>query len=105
MQVKSKVWFEKDGRLCFGRGRARLLRAVEQTGSLSQAAKALGMSYRHAWSQVKSAEEHLGEPLLVRKRGGSSRGGAVLTAKAMRLLTEYEQLDRDVREFIGERTG
>ena len=82
MQVKSKVWLEKNGKLCFGIGRARLLRAVEETGSLNRAAHTLGMSYRHAWSQIKSAEENLGETLLVRSRGGKNRGGAVLTKRA-----------------------
>jgi molybdate transport repressor ModE-like protein len=62
------------------------------------------MSYRHAWSQVKSAEESLGDPLLVRNRGGSTRGGAVLTEKARELLERFEALERDVRAFVNERT-
>ena len=102
MQVKSKIWLEKDGKLCFGIGRARLLRAVEQTGSLSQAAKTLGMSYRHAWSQMKSAEENL---LLVRNRGGKNRGGAVLTQKAEELLEQFETLDREVRALVDGRSA
>ena len=105
MQVKSKIWMEKDGKLCFGTGRAQLLRAVEQTGSLSRAAQALGMSYRHAWSQIKSVEENLGEPLLVRSRGGQSRGGAVLTEKAVELLEKFEPLDREVRALVDGRSG
>jgi len=105
MQVKSKIWLEKDGELCFGAGRARLLRNVEMTGSLSQAAQALGMSYRHAWSQVRSAEERLGEPLLVRQRGGKARGGSVLTEKAKELLVRFEKLDREVREFVDARSA
>jgi molybdate transport system regulatory protein len=76
---------------------------VEQTGSLSQAARLLGLSYRHAWSQVKTAEERLGAALLVRNRGGHRRGGAVLTDKARGLLERFEALEHDVRAFVDER--
>ncbi len=100
MQVKSKIWLDEQGELCFGSGRARLLRAVEETGSLNQAAKALGMSYRHAWSQIKSAEERYGKPLLVRRRGGRERGGAELTPEAQELLMRFEMLENRVRDFV-----
>lgn len=105
MQVKSKIWLESDGKLCFGTGRARLLRAVERTGSLSRAAQELGVSYRHAWSQVRSSEERLGELLLVRRRGGKERGGAELTGKARELIAQFEELDSQVRAFIDGRVA
>lgn len=105
MQVKSKVWLEKDGELCFGSGKARILRAVAATGSLNQAARELGMSYRHAWTLMRVAEQRLGKPLLIRTRGGSGRGGAVLTDYAKDVLERFEQMDREVREFVDERHG
>jgi molybdate transport system regulatory protein len=98
MQIRSKVWLEKDGRLCFGAGRARILRAVERTGSLNGAAADLNMSYRHAWSSIRTAEERLGRALLLRRRGGKRGGGAVLTAYAKRLLNRFEALDARIEE-------
>jgi molybdate transport system regulatory protein len=103
MEVKSKVWIEIDGRLCFGAGRAAILAAVKRVGSLSQAARELGMSYRHAWSVIRAAEQRLGRPLLIRKRGGRDRGGAVLTPFGEHLLARFEELNADVRSFADRR--
>jgi molybdate transport system regulatory protein len=103
MRVRSKVWLEKDGRLCFGAGKAGILRAVEETGSLSEAARKLEMSYRHAWTSIRAAEERLGRPLLVRRRGGKEKGGASLTGYAKELLRRFEKVDRDVRAFAARR--
>jgi molybdate transport system regulatory protein len=105
MEVRSKVWLEKDGRLCFGAGRARILRAVERTGSLNKAAGELNMSYRHAWSSVRTAEQRLGRALLVRRRGGKRGGGATLTSYAKRLLDVFEALDAEIQMCADRRFG
>ena len=89
MKVKSKVWIEVDGNNCFGAGKARILEAIETTGSISAAARSLNMSYRHAWSAIQAAESRLQQPLLQRHRGGNSRGGATLTPFARELLTKF----------------
>ena len=103
MRLKCKVWLEKDGKLCFGAGRARILKAVDQTGSLNAAARELGLSYRHAWSQIHTAEQRLGEPLLLRTRGGNRRGGAELTDYAREVMRRFESLEREVRDFTDRR--
>ena len=100
MKVKCKVWLERDGDLCFGSGRARILRAVGETGSLNKAASALGISYRHAWSQIRAAEQRLGRPLLTRRRGGRERGGAELTDYAKEVMRRFEKMERDVRNHV-----
>ena len=99
MNVKSKVWLEKNDKLVFGVGRAGILRAVAETGSLNKAAGELNMSYRHAWSCIKAAEERLGRPLLVRSKGGRKGGGATLTEYAQDLVCKFEILDREVGAF------
>jgi len=103
MRIRSKVWLEQKGELCFGAGRARILRAVKETGSLNKAAQELGMSYRHAWSSIRATEERLGRPLLIRQKGGRHGGGAKLTGFAGKLLLRYETLEKDVRTFVNER--
>jgi len=100
MKVKCKVWLEQDGKLCFGSGRARILRAVAETGSLNRAAAALGMSYRHAWSQIRAAEQRVGRPLLKRRRGGRERGGAELTDYAKEVMQRFEKMERKVRACV-----
>jgi molybdate transport system regulatory protein len=100
MKVRSKVWFEKNGKLVFGAGRARILKAVIKTGSLNAAAKDLGMSYRHLWSSIKTAEERLGKPLLIKTRGGKSGGGAILTPFAKKLLKQFDTLNNSTRKHV-----
>lgn len=99
MEVKSKVWLEKGGKLAFGIGKCRILKEIAGTGSINKAARNLGMSYRHAWSYISSAEKRLGEPLLVKAKGGEKGGGAVLTDYAKDLLEKFERLEEDIRAF------
>ncbi len=49
-----------------------LLAAVQGSGSISQAGRELGLSYRHAWGLLQQAEQLFGQPLLVRGRGRGS---------------------------------
>lgn len=103
MQVRSKVWLEKDRALVFGVGKSSILRAVQETGSINQAAKAMKMSFRHAWSYIHSAERRLGNSLLVKTKGGRKGGGASLTAYAIDLLDKFEKLEQEVEKFTNQR--
>jgi len=94
MSMRSKVWFGIDGLVVFGEGLARLLSGIDKLGSLSRAAVEEDISYRHAWGDIKRAEERLGFQLLERQTGGSSGGGSRLTKKGRRLLEGYNQLKR-----------
>jgi molybdate transport system regulatory protein len=89
MELRTKIWIEHKDRIVFGRGRADLLEAIVSTGSISAAARQLGMAYRHAWAMVHASEQRLGRPLLVRTKGGRGGGGARLTGLAKALLREY----------------
>ena len=55
-----RIWLHVDGVRMFGPGTHELLRHVEGTGSLHQAAKLMGMSYTKAWHLLRETEEHLG---------------------------------------------
>jgi molybdate transport system regulatory protein len=80
-----------DGVRMFGPGTHELLRHVEDTGSLHQAAKLMGMSYTKAWRLLRKTEEHLGWPLVERRVGGATGGGTSLTARGRDLLERFEQ--------------
>ena len=99
MKIKSKIWLEKDGNLILGTGKARILRAVCDCGSINKAAKKLNMSYRRAWSNLKAIEERLEQPLLIKEKGGKEGGGAVLTVYAKELLQRFELMDSLIRNF------
>lgn len=78
------------GKSIMGEGRARLLREINRTGSLSTAAKNMGMSYRHAWGTVQHMEDILGEKIVASERGGSERGQSALTEAGKKLLMTFD---------------
>lgn len=102
MKVKSKVWLEKDGELVFGIGKAVILSQIRKTGSINKAAKELKMSYRHAWSYIKSAEQRLGRALVICTKGGVSGGNTKLTPYAEELLKRFFSLERQVKLSVGQ---
>lgn len=79
-----------DGKSLMGTGRARLLREIRETASLTTAAKRMGMSYRHAWGTIQHMEEIFGHEIAISERGGSGRGRTILTEAGERLLAEFE---------------
>lgn len=72
--------------------RARLLQALDAHGSISAAARAVGMSYKGAWDAISALNEFVGEPLVTAEAGGSGGGGARLTGMGRRVLAFHEAL-------------
>ena len=99
MRARSKVWLASGGAQVFGEGKAAILRAIADAGSINGAARELGMSFRHVWSAITAAERRLGRKLLKRSRGGTKGGGAELTAFAEDLLEKFDELDDAVRGY------
>lgn len=96
-RIRSKIWIEDDqGNVVFGLGRFRILSAIEQCGSINGAAKELKMGYRAIWGKIKTTEDALGQPLLVRSTGGSSGGGSELTPLAKSLLKRFRMIHGQV---------
>ena len=95
-----KVWLETDGRYSFGFGICQILSAVDQTGSIKQAAAQLGKSYRYVWSRVKEAEAALGDPLVETHVGGRGRQRSSLTDRARRLLDDFLALRRRMAAVV-----
>jgi 8-oxo-dGTP diphosphatase len=88
--LKLKLWLERDGRFIVSDGRANLLRKVKDTGSLSKAAKEMGMSYRHAWGIVHRISQNAGGDVVHSIRGGREGGVTSLTPFGEEILREYE---------------
>lgn len=103
LKIKSKIWIEIDGKPLFGQGRMELLRQIDAHGSINQAAKALDISYRKAWSQVKFMEDRIGMALVERQAGGRQGGGAALTAQARAFMAKFADLSQGIEEEMNER--
>lgn len=84
--------------LTFGRGKADLLQAIAEHGSISAAGRALGMSYRRAWALVDDMNTHFDAPLVDSNRGGVRGGGAALTERGRAVLADYRALEDVLRD-------
>ena len=83
-----------------GPGRADLLEGIAATGSIAAAGKAMGMSYKRAWSLVQALNEGFGRLLVTTSRGGSEQGGAALTEDGVFVLERYRAMQEATRKAI-----
>jgi molybdate transport system regulatory protein len=72
--------------------RLSLLQAIDATGSISQAAKQVGITYKAAWDAVEAMNNLAGAPLVSSQHGGKGGGGATLTATGLQIVTMHERL-------------
>lgn len=79
-----------------GHGKIRLLEQIEQTGSISAAGRALGMSYRRTWLLVDSVNRLFAEPVVAARPGGG--GGARLTESGRAVLALYRQAEQQAKQ-------
>lgn len=82
--------------IAIGPGKADLLEAIKQTGSIAAAGRQMGMSYRRAWLLVSTMNTCFASPVIVASKGGSGRGKATLTETGEEVLMRYRQIEADV---------
>jgi 8-oxo-dGTP diphosphatase len=97
---KTKAWLEKKGNFVIGEGYALLLRKIEDTGSINEAAKHMKMSYRHAWGILREISEALGEDVVESSRGGKGGGKSRLTEAGKLILEEYSQRSTGLKKYL-----
>jgi molybdate transport system regulatory protein len=78
----------------FGPGKIALLEQIELSGSLSQAARELGMSYRRAWLLLDELNRSMAEPVVSTAVGGFNGGGARITESGRSLLKAYRRFEK-----------
>jgi molybdate transport system regulatory protein len=76
-----------------GPGKVRLLEAIGKTGSISQAGRSLGMSYRRAWVLVDDLNRCFRKPVVATQPGGARGGGAALTPFGRKLIEHYHSIE------------
>ena len=83
-----------------GPGRAELIARIHRTGSISAAARAMGMSYRRAWQLVEAMNQSFDGPVVVTEVGGRRGAGAVVTALGKRLVALYRAMENKASTAI-----
>ena len=98
-----RVDFSEDRAI--GPGKIRLLEAIRDTGSITQAGIALGMSYRWAWLLVYDMNNCFHEAVIAAQAGGSHGGGASLTPFGERLIDQYRAIEAEAHAATVARLG
>src|SRR5580658_4754403 len=91
--VRFRIDFAQHSSL--GPGKITLLEAIREAGSLSKAARQIGMSYRRAWLLVESLRQSCREPATLASTGGRDGGGMRVTEFGDALIESYRALERD----------
>lgn len=85
-----------------GKGRVQLLEGIVEYGSIAQAAKAMGMSYRKAWQLVKNMNQAAATPLVEKQLGGKAGGGTKVTEAGRLTIEKYHLLREKMEQFLAE---
>lgn len=88
------------GASSLGPGKAALLEGIEQHGSISAAARAMGMSYRRAWLLVEAMNTAFTRPLVATATGGARGGGAELTPLGREVLRRYRAMEEKAQRAL-----
>lgn len=99
-RIRLRIDFE--GEHYIGHGRIELLELIGRHGSISQAAKAMGMSYKRAWYLIDAFNAMFREPLIERHHGGRGGGSATLTPFGERMVAEYRAMEAKALDVFAE---
>jgi molybdate transport system regulatory protein len=99
-KIKSRIWIESDKHVLLGEGRVQLLKAIDNTGSLSKAAKALNISYKKAWHLLDSVNKSAKYPVTINSVGGKGGGGAELTDYGKSLVKVFDEINKNCWAFL-----
>ncbi len=100
IELRGSVWMTVGGENFGGHGRIDLLAQIAESGSITQAAKAIGMSYKAAWDAIDTMNNLAGEPLVERLAGGKGGGGTRLTQRGTQLVENFRIIEREHRQFV-----
>ncbi|WP_404382700.1 winged helix-turn-helix domain-containing protein [Caenispirillum salinarum] len=91
--LRMRLRFKRGAQLVLGPGRMDLLALIDELGSISAAARRMGMSYRRAWLLVDETNRHFAGPLVESATGGQKGGGAHLTDTGREVLALYRDME------------
>jgi len=102
LAVRARAWLEWEGQSILGKGRLQLLAHIEAEGSISAAARAMGVSYRAAWRWVEQMNAAAARPVVLTSTGGKGGGGATLTPLGRFWLASARKVEARLAIFCRE---
>ncbi|AXY75331.1 LysR family transcriptional regulator [Paraflavitalea soli] len=103
-KVSGSLWIEGNGTRFWGPGPVELLEHIETTGSINQAAKQMGMSYKKAWEIVNRLNTMTTSPVVITATGGEKGGGSSISAEAKEMIAYHHQLRERFQAFLEQET-
>ncbi|HYB40349.1 MAG TPA: LysR family transcriptional regulator [Candidatus Methylomirabilis sp.] len=101
--AKVTIRIDLGARAAVGPGKVRLLELIGESGSISAAGRAMGMSYRRAWTLIAGLNQCFRQPVVETRLGGTRGGGAALTRPGRDLVAHYRSLERDTAKVAAGR--
>ena len=98
LKLQLRILLNQD--IAFGPGKAELLEEIRRTGSISQAAQSMNMSYRRAWQLVETMNQSVQSGWVETQKGGTHGGGAKLTDLGESILSQFRQMEIKARDAI-----
>ncbi len=100
IELEGSLWFQKSENRFLGGERIALLEKIDELGSISKAAKSVGISYKTAWQLVNAVNNLSEKELVDRTTGGKHGGGTKLTREGKKLLNRYRIVQEEHRKFL-----
>jgi molybdate transport system regulatory protein len=101
-EVRFRMRIQQADAIALGPGKVTLLEAVKEHGSISAAARSLGMSYRRAWLLMDELNRSLNSPATMSEHGGQSGGGSVLTPVGEEIVRLYRDIETEAQSACSE---
>jgi len=100
MELAGSLWVQKAGQKIFAEERIALLEKIHELGSITHAAKAVGISYKTAWDVVNLMNNLADRPLVERNAGGKGGGGTVVTEAGLEVIRQFHVFAEEHRRFL-----
>jgi molybdate transport system regulatory protein len=98
LDARFRLRINKGEEIAIGPGKVALLQAIAEAGSITAAAKQLGMSYRRAWLLVDDMNRCFRKPVVDSAKGGKEGGGTVVTDTGLEVIRLYRGIEQQAQK-------
>lgn len=100
--LHGEIFLLNDEKQSFASQQVELLKAIDEYGSISKAAKQIGISYKTAWDRIDAMNNMSAQPLVERSTGGAKGGGTVLTDLGQKIIAGFQSLQDEHQKFVAQ---